>query len=418
MQLQMSERQPAVDDWAFKVFADGSPEAASLEQRQLRLFGGDLFFPVCILRQSALTNNIEAMAEWCRVHDVSLAPHGKTTMAPQIVEMQLEAGAWGVTAATVAQARVFRASGFDRILLANELVDPGAIRWVCGELQDPRFDFYCLVDSVESLRLLASSVSGSRPVKVLVELGAPGGRTGCRSRQEATAVGLAVREEPKLELAGVECFEGILHGANEQQTRAQVTSILEELDRLAVDLQSLGAFEGLSEVVVSAGGSVYFDMVAELLVRETEPPRRVVLRSGCSVAHCSGALESRSPLATADRGRALDHALEVWGVALSRPEPQLALVGIGKRDVGFDMGLPIPLLAVSGEARRDVQGAISAVDINDQHLYLRVSEDDPLAVGDLVGCGITHPCTTFDRWRLIPVVDDDYRVVNTVRTYF
>jgi D-serine dehydratase len=39
-------------------------------------------------------------------------------------------------------------------------------------------------------------------------------------------------------------------------------------------------------------------------------------------------------------------------------------------------------------------------------------------VGQLVGCGISHPCTTFDKWRWMPVVDDVYRVVDAVSVNF
>jgi len=32
--------------------------------------------------------------------------------------------------------------------------------------------------------------------------------------------------------------------------------------------------------------------------------------------------------------------------------------------------------------------------------------------------GISHPCTAFDKWQLIPVVDEEYRIVDVVRTFF
>jgi D-serine deaminase-like pyridoxal phosphate-dependent protein len=47
-----------------------------------------------------------------------------------------------------------------------------------------------------------------------------------------------------------------------------------------------------------------------------------------------------------------------------------------------------------------------------------VAEEDALKPGDWLGCGISHPCTAFDKWRYLPLVDDDYRVTDSVETAF
>jgi D-serine deaminase-like pyridoxal phosphate-dependent protein len=54
--------------------------------------------------------------------------------------------------------------------------------------------------------------------------------------------------------------------------------------------------------------------------------------------------------------------------------------------------------------------------MDDQHGYLSIT--GPLAPGDLVSLGSTHPCTTMDKWQTIPVVDDDDRVIDAVHTFF
>jgi D-serine deaminase-like pyridoxal phosphate-dependent protein len=102
----------------------------------------------------------------------------------------------------------------------------------------------------------------------------------------------------------------------------------------------------------------------------------------------------------------------------SRPEPDLAIVGFGKRDVSYDMGLPRPLTVRGRDGVVRAAAGMEVFRLNDQHAYLRVPPGDGLAVGDLVGSGLAHPCTVFDKWRSIPVVDDDYRVVSAIRTYF
>jgi D-serine deaminase-like pyridoxal phosphate-dependent protein len=274
----------------------------------------------------------------------------------------------------------------------------------------PELDFYCLVDSVEAVRRMTEALKPPRrPLQVLVELGFPGGRTGARSLEVAEEVAAAVSDSPALELAGAEGYEGILHG------ESALTQVGEFLDRLRLLLSRID-FDGRDEIVVSAGGSAYFDEVAERLAGV---PARLVLRSGCYVTHDSGFYEHLSPLG--GRGPAgvdkLHPALEVWGAVLSRPEPELALLLMGRRDVSHDIDLPIPFAVRGNDGLRETS-EMQVVQLNDQHSYLRLPAGDPLAVGDLVGCGISHPCTAFDKWRLIPVVDDGYTVVDAVHTFF
>jgi D-serine dehydratase len=54
----------------------------------------------------------------------------------------------------------------------------------------------------------------------------------------------------------------------------------------------------------------------------------------------------------------------------------------------------------------------------DQHGYLKIAPGDDVRVGDMAGFNISHPCLTFDKWRVIPVVDEKYDVVDVVKTYF
>jgi D-serine deaminase-like pyridoxal phosphate-dependent protein len=87
--------------------------------------------------------------------------------------------------------------------------------------------------------------------------------------------------------------------------------------------------------------------------------------------------------------------------------------------VPFDQGPPIPVTLrrrVGGNV--DVNGALVVERLNDQHAYCRVGRGIPIEPGDLVGCGVSHSCTAFDKWRVIPVLDDDDRVADAVATYF
>ena len=382
--------------------------------------------PVMALKESALRHNIDSMAALCERHRISLAPHGKTAMAPQLLQMQLDAGAWAVTAATMSQVRVWRAFGADRVILANELVEPASARWVAGELQrDPDFDFYCLVDSVPGVRLLESALDGTgleRRLSVLLELGLAGGRTGCRTRERARDVAQAVAASRHLSLGGVEGFEGIIGGQGLAAALRAVDRFLTEMRALVVELDGAGLFSQSPEVMVTAGGSAFLDRVITDLGDpwELSRPVRIVLRSGCYLTHDAVHYKELSPFGTrlAHTGP-LEEALEVWGVVLSLPEPGLAVLGFGKRDVPHDLELPVPrLVRRVGEAPRRLRTGVSITALNDQHAYMKLAGADDLGIGDLVGCGISHPCTAFDKWRLLPVVDDGYRVLDAVLTYF
>ncbi|MGH2671966.1 MAG: amino acid deaminase [Actinomycetota bacterium] len=382
----------------------------------------DLSPPILVLNEAALRHNLALMADFCARADVDLAPHGKTSMAPQLWARQLEAGAWGITAASAREARVMRACGVRRILLANELVDEASIGWAAGQLLDPLVELLCYVDSIRGVELLdrgLASAGSLRPLRVLIELGHPGGRTGCRTAEQAIEVVQRVRGSRRLELAGVAGYEGTLCPDRSPGCLDRVRAYLDELRDLASRLAEDGAFSG--DVVISAGGSRFFDLVAERL-REPWPsdaPVRVVLRSGCYLTHDSGVYERTSPFADEDPDRRFHPAMEIWGSVISRPEPELAILGFGRRDVPFDEGLPVPtrIRTTSGETV-PVDGRFTVGALNDQHAYAQVGGELSLGVGDLVACGISHPCSAFDRWRVIPILDERERVVDAVATFF
>jgi D-serine deaminase-like pyridoxal phosphate-dependent protein len=404
-------------DWRYKGFppSDGVT-IGTVGTAGWNVLRGDLPLPALVLKESALEHNIALMAQWCAERGILHAPHGKTTMAPQLFNRQLDAGAWGITAATVSQARMYRAFGVERILLANELVEPGSLRWLADELAGaPELDFYCLVDSPHQVEAMSEALAGSaRPVHVLVEIGFDGGRTGCRSVAEAVDLAAAVARAPGMELVGTEGYEGIIAPDRSDASLAAVDAFLQRLREATVEVERAGAFAGRDRIVVSAGGSAYFDRVVDVLGADWpfDKPVDLVIRSGGYVTHDVGLYERTSPLA-----QELRPALEAWGAVLSRPEPDRALVGLGKRDVSHDVDLPRPELVNGRDGLREATGMVVTA-LNDQHAYVRIPPGDPLAVGDLVGCGISHPCTAFDKWRLIPVVDDDYTVVDAVATFF
>ncbi|ANZ38748.1 amino acid deaminase [Lentzea guizhouensis] len=410
-------------DWRFKglpssVFGSTIGEVAD---RRLDLFADEFVGPLVVLDADALTHNLTTMATWCDNHGVKLAPHGKTTMAPQLFRRQIEHGVWGLTAANASQLRVYRAFGVQRVLLANQLLDPAGLRWLVAELDaDPRFEFSCWVDSEAGVALMSETLqelNPSRPVDVLVELGAPGGRTGARDLETALAVARAVGQSPALRLVGAGGYEGALAHDASESSQSVVDRYLTDLRTLTTRLADAGLFDELDEVIVTAGGSAYFDQVAAQLTRPWPMAVTPVLRSGAYITHDDGFYRGISPFARIDGVQPFKSALRAWAQVTSRPQRDLALLTIGKRDASFDEGLPEPQLL----RRRDgavaplAQAEVTA--LNDQHAFLKLGPEATVRVGDWIGLGLSHPCTVFDKWQLIPVVEGT-TVVDLIRTYF
>jgi D-serine dehydratase len=393
----------------------GRASAASLAAARPPLHEAGLTYPLLTLRESALRNNLEAMAAYCARAGVELAPHGKTAMSPELAARQLAHGAWGITVASIGQLQTYRAFGFGKLLLANELTDAAGIAWLAAELAaDPGFEAYCYVDSLDGVaildRVLRQHPAG-RPLPVLVEIGHTGGRTGCRTDADALAVAKAARASGTLAVAGVAGYEGTISAGTERQTRSEVAAFCRRLRALA---DALG--EGAGECIVTAGGSAWFDVVTRELTAGGATPVRVILRSGAYLTYDHGLYGTTSPAARGAAGApALRPALELWAQVLSRPEPGLALLGAGRRDVGFDAGLPVPL-RVAASAQSTAGWIVTG--LNDQHAYLRLDSGAALAPGDLVSLGISHPCTTLDKWRAVVVCSEADEVIDLVHLFF
>jgi D-serine deaminase-like pyridoxal phosphate-dependent protein len=351
----------------------------------------DFSTPLLTFDRAASDHNVSTLMAWAASRGLELAPHGKTTMAPELWRRLLDAGAWGLTVATPWQAQVARAAGIARLLIANQVVDPLAIDWLASEM-DAGAEIACWVDSVEGVRLLAES-AGTRPLDVLVELGASGGRTGARGTEAALAVAREVLAAPRLRLRGVAGYEGSYGADRGAATVARVRAYLSELRELT---ETLLSGDALNDPLVTAGGSAFFELVADELAPLAESRGRdvtVVLRSGAFQAHDEVFYDGISPFV--DSELEFRPALAVWARVVSRPEPGLVLLDAGKRDLPVDLGMPV----VHGHPGAVVTG------VNDQHSYLSLPADSALAVGDVVRLGISHPCTAFDKWRLIPEVE-------------
>jgi D-serine deaminase-like pyridoxal phosphate-dependent protein len=383
------------------------------------LFDPTIRLPAFVLRETALAHDIAVLADFCLERGVSFAPHGKTTMAPAIFRRQVEAGAWAITVANPWQAEIAVDAGLERILIANEVVDDAGLAWIGDLLDRDGPEIIVCADSVAAVERMQARLAGRRRrLPVYVEVGVAGGRAGVRTADEAETVAHAVAASDALTLAGVSLYEGVVAGETQEAREAAVRT-LTALTRTIVDrLVPLFDRAGIAEIVVTGGGSTYPDVVADELGKpwETSLPVRVVLRSGAYITHDHGIYERGSPfgMRAAPGAPRLEPAIEVWAPVLSVPEPGLAIGGAGRREMPVDQDLPV-VIEVRGTDEgvvRPAEPGFTVTKLNDHHAFIALTGAAHVGVGDLVGFGISHPCTAFQVWREALVVDDDDRILD------
>lgn len=413
----------------FPITAEPCP-VSQLGQRGWHLLDDALAYPVAVLRRPALEHNLAWMQDFVQRKGVALAPHGKTTLSPELFRMQLQAGAWGLTFANVHQLRVGLAAGVQRAIIANQLVSDADLDGLDFLLtQHPQTQVWFLLDSQAQLGALADWAArrqNNRRWDVLLELGIAAYRTGCRTHEQALALAQAMAASPVVRLCGVECYEGGLGRCDSAHDIEAVSGLVRSVQALVQHIDGQGLW-GADEVLLSAGGSAVFDLVIPMLKTQVQSrPVRGVLRSGCYVTHDHWNYARYLRLVEQREGlsASLQPALEVWAKVQSVPEPGLAILTAGRRDLSFDQCMPMPVRW----APRDQRGAgviatapqawqVKA--LSDQHAHMAF---DPQGVwpqvGDRVALGISHPCTTFDKWRWMAIVEDDGRISGAISTHF
>jgi D-serine deaminase-like pyridoxal phosphate-dependent protein len=361
-----------------------------------------------VLKDKALKHNIDRMARFCKSVGAELAPHVKTTMSPQIAQMQVDAGAFALTIANFWQAEIFRSFGFKKLIIANEVLDPTAIAAIADLNSKKAAEIIFYVDSIAGLEIVKKYTPKDGIQNLFIEIGTDNGRGGIRDLDLVTIIAKSISEDSRLKLRGVTGFEGAV--PNAARNSAGEESVTKFCQKIVAAANNAHPYKSENEFIISAGGSAYFEIVADELNR-FDKPKILLLRSGGYVTHDSKYYEEVYPFR--DSNDSLLPAIEVWAQVISAPEKEFGVLNLGKRDVGCDLHNPIPVAKYSNKLSK-FSGEIEK--LNDQHGFLRSTEE--FAISELIGLGISHPCTTFDKWRLIPLVNDNYDVVDCIHTFF
>jgi D-serine dehydratase len=329
-------------------------------------------------------------------------------MSPQLAQMQVAAGATALTVANFWQGRIFLKHGFKNLIIANEVLDPTAIAEIAKINKQKQAEIIFYVDSILALEIIQKHTPLEGEQNLFIEIGTENGRGGVRDLSLVEQLAQRIKADQRLNLIGVTGFEGAVPDA--ARGRRGVKKISKFCQKIVAAAELAYPYKSDQPFVISAGGSAYFDIVAREL-NKFEKPRRLLLRSGGYITHDHKYYEEIYPFALSDRS--FKPAIEVWAQVISKPEKDFGVLNLGKRDIGNDLHNPIPIKSYDGQVK-----SFSAVieKLNDQHGYLRGKQEFSLA--QLIGLGISHPCTTFDKWGLIPLVNDDYDLIDCLQTFF
>jgi D-serine dehydratase len=394
------------------IAAQGKSPAEFLATKP-NLFTSDFQFPVMVLRDSALEHNIKRMAAYCKSHGFELAPHAKTPMSPQIAKRQIDAGAWGLTVANFNQARIMLEYGFKKLIIGNEVMEPTSIAEIAKINGSGAGYIIFYIDSLAGLKIAQDSISGVAKAKlnIFMEIGAVGGRAGIRDLDLLKTILAEIAKDERIYVRGVSGFEGAVPGGD--RAGEGIEKLRTFLRHIVAAAEITAPFIREDKIIISAGGSSFFDYVVEELGKYSGDAHRM-LRSGGYVSHDHIHYEDLYPFMGAPDAERFYPALELWARVLSIPENDLAILNYGKRDAGNDLDNPLPISKL-GRTPEPFKGEIEK--LNDQHAFMKIAPGS-VVVGDIIGCGISHPCTNFDKWQLIPLVNDNYDVIDLVHTHF
>lgn len=392
---------------------------------------GSLALPLLTVDLDTYRSNRDRFLALISAYGANVAPHAKTPMCPDIAIDLIAAGASGATAADLFQAEMLLRSGVLNVLIANQIGGLSAARRL-RMLVDafPQAAITCCADSEQAANNLVQSFKGrvGNSLNVLVEVGA--GRTGARTKESANKIIDILSTSSEIVLAGLSTYEGSIVGATPEILNANMAALFDFcVETFALVRQA----HPERALVVSAGGSVHFDRVIAALAPlcDTDGNATLLLRSGAIFFSDHGvykrgfqSIDERRLLVSNGvafkASETFQPAMRIWAEVISVPEPGLAIVGMGMRDVSFDQDMPVALRlyrdGITIEA--DLAPSAKVTKLNDQHAFLSFENAAGLAIGDVIEFGISHPCTCFDRWRIFYGIDASGRIERLYRTFF
>lgn len=219
--------------------------------------------PALMVDAAKLKTNIAQMVERCRAAGLALRPHGKTHKCTRLAELQIEAGAIGICAATGREGIAYARAGLSGILITAPVVQYAQIDEL-ARLHAEGADIRIVIDHPEVARRWEKALAGgTRPLPALVDVDIGMNRTGALTPEAALEIATLLEQSTLLQYAGVQAYSGRVQHINDFAERRAAYGA--QLERLRIVLTRLRA-AGLAPQIVSGGGTGTFaiDIVAGL----------------------------------------------------------------------------------------------------------------------------------------------------------
>ena len=277
--------------------------------------------PALLIDLDALERNISRMAAFFRTVSADLRPHSKTHKCPRIAQLQLDAGARGITCAKVGEAEALVAGGIQDILIANQVVGPRKIARLVNVAREAKLTV--AVDDPANVAALGEAArSAGVSLGVLVEVNVGMDRCGVEPGEPALALSRVVRETAGLTYRGVMGYEGHTVMVADRQAREEVC---QKAMKLLTDTRDFVVAAGVDVEVVSGGGTGTYDITGRLSAM-TE------IQAGSYAT-----MDARY----AQVGLDFEQALTVLATVISRPTENRAVLDCGLKCVTSEFGTPL-----------------------------------------------------------------------------
>ena len=168
----------------------------------------ELITPALVLDVDAAQRNIDHMAsELKRIGRATIRPHYKTHKSPDLARRQLQAGAGGLSMATVWEAAILAAAGMDDLFVVNMVAHPGKVR-VLAELARDHRVLVAVDEAANAAALSAAAVTAGSTLGIMVEVDTGMDRCGVDDAADCLAVARQVMDLPGLRFEGITGYEG------------------------------------------------------------------------------------------------------------------------------------------------------------------------------------------------------------------
>jgi len=334
----------------------------------------ELVTPALVLDLPAARRNIEHMATAIRALPAEIRPHIKVHKSPELARLQIEAGAIGLSVATVWEAIVMARSGIDHIFLVNTVAGAQKLR-ALAELARERDIMVAVDDAANAGRLAEAAQAAGSELGILIEVDTGMDRCGVDTPEQALELARAVTRLKGLRLLGLTGYEGHCSLTPERELR-------HERERAAMTM-FVGTAEllernGIPCPIRSAGGTATWDWTAAF-------PGVTEIQAGTYVVMDNF------------HGRMVEgfeHSLTVQATVISRP-PDRVIVDAGNKSMG------------AGDLSSVVGHAVKPFRFDEEHGIFATPEGSTLRVGDVVALVPGYSPSTVNWYDAFHVVEDD-----------